>query len=142
MAIEKEAPLIEMHSVWGELKFKRLAGSEQFRKEIPKLFDLAKAEILMTTGLSHEFYNDSAIKNALCNAIAREVKIRIIVDGRKEDRDITSELSNINWMKEKIKNRQIEIKKCEREIKHIMVVDKRHSRLEDTHALTVREDYQ
>ncbi len=112
-----------------------LYGANEFLKEVPKLFDKAKEEILMTTGLSSEFYNKDEVKNALLNATGRGVKIKIIVDGGRKDLDKELSWPKWDWIVKEIKSKNIEIKKYKNRIRHMIIVDKIHSRSEEPHSI-------
>ncbi|PKP58368.1 MAG: hypothetical protein CVT89_02985 [Candidatus Altiarchaeales archaeon HGW-Altiarchaeales-2] len=121
------------------LKIISLSGAEEFRKEIPKLFNVSKEEILITTGLYSEFYMDYEVRESLYGAIERGVKIKIIVDGDKKND--SEELSKIPWMLNEIKKGKIKIRKCKSRIRHVMIVDKVHARTEKPHPLEARNEY-
>ncbi len=105
--------------------------AKDFKNEIPKIFSLAKKDVFMSTGLYSGFYNEGGIKTSIEKAIYTGVKLRIVIDkdGGKP----------VDWMKDEIKNGKIEIKRSTEKIRHIMIIDDKHIRIEDSHPYDMNE---
>ncbi len=95
------------------------------------IFSLAKKDVFMSTGLYSGFYDDGDIKTSIKKTIHTGVKLRIVIDkdGGKP----------VDWMKDEIKNGKIEIKRSTEKIRHIMIIDDKHIRIEDSYLYDMNE---
>ena len=102
-------------------------SSKDFPEKVPKLFNLAKKEIMISTDLHPDFYNSESVKSSLKDAIDRNVNVEILIDQGHHD------ISKIKWLKENLNEGKIKAFQSKDKIRHIIVVDGNHIREETTH---------
>ncbi|PKP58448.1 MAG: hypothetical protein CVT88_07320 [Candidatus Altiarchaeales archaeon HGW-Altiarchaeales-1] len=102
-------------------------SSEDFPEKVPNLFNIAKQEILISTDLHPDFYNNESVKASIKAAINRNVDIEILIDKGPHD------IFKIQWLKENLDKGRIKAFYSKDKIRHIIVADGKHIREETTH---------
>ncbi|MCZ7401559.1 MAG: hypothetical protein O8C61_04995 [Candidatus Methanoperedens sp.] len=113
------------------LKTIEMRDVETTKQKVIGLLAQAKDEILMSTGLNSDFYNDAKIKTTITDAFRRVKKIRIIIDG-----DVDLRKTETPWFFELAKelNQKLQMRQ-NKDILHWLVVDNKNCRLEKVHQL-------
>jgi len=98
--------------------------AEEFSSKVPALFDRAKSEILISTSGAKDFYEEKEVKGALERAIERGVEIKMLLDKDAEP---------VEWILNESQKGHIQLKRSKERIYHVIVVDGKHTRIEDIH---------
>lgn len=111
----------------------RLEGTEQFKPKVIDLFMNARYEANVVSSLYPEFYNDDGVKNALQHCVENTKRFRLLIDDGKNIETTKSKLPWLIELKNKYPNK-LEIRfSDDPSLRHIMIIDNRNLRIEDTH---------
>jgi hypothetical protein len=102
-------------------------SASEFETELPKLFSCAKRDVFMSTGLTSEFYDKEKIRESITSARNRGVEFKIIVDNGAKDPAL--------WLLKEaaVPGSKIALKKSKIKIRHVIVADGKHVRIEEDH---------
>lgn len=110
---------------------------QETKDKIISLLNDTNKSILMSTGLSPEFYNDKEVRTVMEAAIRRAKEIKIIITEDKENRQ--KEVSWLFNLKKEL-NDKIQFRYLGN-ASHWLIVDDKHIRLEKNHPLGTIGEY-
>lgn len=97
---------------------------------IVELFDEARNTVSMSSRLYPDFYNKDRVKQAMEGAAKRVDEFQLLLDANI---DLKKRKTQLPWFAKLVEDEGIEVRKSKRRIRHWMIIDGEHFRLEKMH---------